>query len=138
MGYLINDGTLQISGTISIAEVNALGTTPYIFTTPENFLPISFCLTAISGTSQPDFGGALLHFETISANRIIFIGNDPANINFYNLFGFSARPPANPTHVAQLNIELTANNYRLTPANFLDPIAGDYVYKYNLIGTILQ
>jgi hypothetical protein len=138
MGYLISNGTLQISGTISIAEVNALGTTPYIFTTPENFLPISFCLTAISGTTQPDFGTALLHFETISANRLIFIGNDPANINFYNIFGYPARPIPNPTHVACLNIELISNNFRLTPSNFLDPIAGDYVYKYNLIGTILQ
>lgn len=138
MGYLINNGMLQISGTISVAEVNAIGTTPYVFATPENFLPMAFCLTAISGTTQPDFGGALLHVETISANRLIFVGNDPANINFYNIFGYPARPPASPTHFGCLNIDLISNNFRLTPSNFLDPIAGDYTYKYNLIGTILQ
>jgi hypothetical protein len=137
MGYLLNTGTLQISGTISSAEVNSLGTTPYIFNTPENFFPYAFCLTAISGTTQPTFT-ALLHIETVSANRLIFVGNDPANINFYNFFGLPTRPPASPSHTACLNIELITNNFRLTPADFLDPIAGDYTYKYNMIGTILQ
>jgi len=137
MGYIIQNGLIQIAGTISVAEVNALGTTPFVFSTPENFLPTSFSITAISGTTQPTFT-ALLHFETISSNRIIFVGNDPANVGFYNLYGFSTRPPATPTHVAQLNIELTANNFRLTPADFTDPTPGDYIYKYNLLGTILQ
>jgi hypothetical protein len=137
MGYLINNGLLQVSGTITISEVNSLGSVPFVFSTPENFVPIFFALTAISGTTQPTFTSNL-HIETVSNNRPVLIGNDPAGINFYTFFGQPLRPIGTPTHGVALNIDLLANNFQLTPVNGTDPIAGDYIYKYNLIGTILQ
>lgn len=135
--YINNGGALlQFTGIITTAEINALGTTPYIFTTPAGFMPLTFAIKPTSGTTQPNFT-ALLVIETVSANRPIFLGTDPANVDFYNFFGLVARPPGMPTHVAALNIELLANNYQLLPQNFTDPTPGDYTYKYNLIGTIL-
>jgi hypothetical protein len=136
MGYLINNGILQISGTISVAEVNALGSIPYVFNTPGNFVPIFFCLTAISGTTQPNFTSNL-HIETVSINRPVLIGPDP-NINYYVFFGQPLRPVTTPTHGVALNIDLLPNNYQLTPIDTTDPTPGDYIYKYNLIGTILK
>ena len=137
MGYLINNGLLQVSGTITISEVNSLGSVPFVFSTPENFAPIFFALTAISGTTQPTFTSNL-HIETVNINRAVLIGPDPANINSYTFFGQPLRPIGTPTHGVASNIDLLPNNLQLTPVDGLNPIAGDYIYKYNLIGTILQ
>ena len=130
-------GIVKVSGTISAAEINALGTTPYVFSTPENFVPISFILTAISGTLQPDFS-SLLRVETVNANRPFFLGTDPANINFYSFFGLPTIPAGTPTHTGTINIELLPNNFMLVPVDGDDPTAGDYVWKYNLVGYILS
>jgi hypothetical protein len=137
MGYLINNGLLQVSGTITDSEVNSLGSVPFIFSTPENFVPIFFALTAISGTTQPAFTSNL-HIETVNINRTVLIGLDPANINSYTFFGQQLRPIGTPNHGVSLNIDLLANNFQLKPIDGADPVAGDYIYKYNLIGTILQ
>ena len=136
MGYLINNGLLQVSVTITASEVNSLGSVPFIFSTPENFVPIFFALTAISGTTQPTFTSNL-HIETVNANRPVLIGPDPANINAYSFFGQLLRPSVSPNHAVTLNIDLLANNYQLTPIDVTDPVAGNFIYKYNLIGTIL-
>jgi len=137
MGYIIQNGLIQISGTISVAEVNALGTTPFVFSTPENFAPLFFALVPISGTLQPSFTSNL-HIETVNINRTILIGTDPANVNAYTFFGQPIRPLPNPTHANALNIDLLPNNFQLTPIDTADPTPGDYIYKYNLLGTILQ
>jgi hypothetical protein len=130
-------GLIKVSGTISAAEINALGTTPYVFSTPENFVPISFILTAISGTLQPEFP-SLLRVETVNANRPVFLGTNPANINFYSFFGLPTIPAGTPTHTGTVNIELLPNNFMLVPVDGDDPTAGDYVWKYNLVGYILS
>jgi hypothetical protein len=129
-------GIVKVSGTISTAEINALGTTPYVFNTPSNFVPISFILTATSGTTQPVFT-SVLEIQTVSASRIMFIGTDPANINSYNFFGLPTRPPVTPTHTGTLNIDLLPNNFMLVPQDLTDPTAGDYEWKYNLVGYML-
>lgn len=129
-------GLIKVSGTISTAEINALGTTPYVFNTPSNFVPISFILTATSGTTQPVFT-SVLEVQTVSASRIMFIGTDPANINSYNFFGLPTRPPVTPTHTGTLNIDLLPNNFMLVPQDLTDPTAGDYEWKYNLVGYML-
>jgi len=130
-------GLIKVSGTISAAEINSLGTTPYVFSTPENFVPISFVVTAISGTLQPDFS-SLLSIETVNANRPFFLGADPANINSYNFFGLPTTPTVTPTHTGALNIDLLPNNFMLVPQDVADPTAGDFVWKYNLVGYILS
>lgn len=133
MGYLINNGMLQISGTISAAEVNALGSTPFVFSTPENFMPLAFAITFISGTTPPIFT-SVLEISTVTNNRVVFTGGEPQNMNFYFFYGY----PSGGGVTQAVNIEIFANNYKLTPLDNLDPTPGDYVYKYNLIGTILQ
>jgi len=133
--YINNGGALlQFTGTITTAEMNALGTTPYIFTTPAGFMPLAFAIIATSGTTQPGFTSLLL-IETVSFNRPVFAGPDPGFL--YNFFGQIARPPGLPTYVGTLNIDLLPNNFQLTPQNLLDPTPVDLTYKYNLIGTIL-
>lgn len=135
--YINNGGALlQITGTITTAEINALGTTPYIFTTPAGFMPLAFAIKTTNGTTQPGFTSLLL-IETVSFNRPVFLGNDPGNVDLYNFFGPIARPPGMPTFVGALNIDLLINNFQLLPQNLTDPTPGDYTYKYNLIGTIL-
>lgn len=133
MGYLINNGMLQISGTISAAEVNALGSTPFVFSTPENFMPLAFAITYISGTTAPLFT-SVLEINTVTNNRVVFLGNDPQNMNFYYFYSY----PNGGVISQAVNIEPLANNYQLTPQDGLDPTPGDFIYKYNLIGTILQ
>ena len=130
-------GIVKVSGTISAAEINSLGTTPYVFSTPENFVPISFVVTAISGTTTPIFTSSL-SVRTVSDDRVVFIGDDPNNINFYNFFGLPTRPTVTPTHTGALNIELLPNNFKLGPMDEADPTAGDYVWRYNLVGYILS
>lgn len=129
-------GIVKVSGTISTAEINALGTTPYVFSTPENFVPISFILTATSGLTKPAFT-SVLEVRTVNANRVVFVNDDPANINSYNIFGLPARPIGTPEYTGALNIDLLANNYMLMPQDQTDPTAGDYEWKYNLVGYIL-
>jgi len=130
-------GLIKVSGTISTAEINSLGTTPYVFSTPDNFVPISFILTATSGTMQPVFT-SVLDVQTINSNRRVFIGEDPQNINSYNFFGLPTRPIPTPEYVGALNIELLPNNFMLVPEDLTDPTAGDFVWKYNLVGYILS
>jgi hypothetical protein len=137
MGYLINNGIIQISGTISAAEVNSLGSVPYIFTTPENFIPLGFAITVLSGITQPIFTD-LLNVQTVTSSRIVFVGTDPGAISVYNFYGFRILPIISPKYTEALNIEIFTNNYQLLPADNLDPTPGDFTYKYNLIGTILQ
>jgi hypothetical protein len=137
MGYLIDNGLLQISGTLSVSQVNSLGSVPFVFSTPGNFVPIFFALTAISGITPPTFTSNL-HIETVNINRPVLIGSDPQNINSYTFFGQPLRPVVTPTHGVASNIDLLPNNYQLTPIDTNDPIPGDYTYKYNLIGTILK
>lgn len=129
-------GIVKVSGTISTAEINSLGTTPYVFSTPDNFVPISFILTATSGTTQPVFT-SVLDVQTINSNRRVFIGEDPQNINSYNFFGLPTRPIPNPEYVGALNIDLLPNNFMLVPQDLTDPTAGDYEWKYNLVGYML-
>ena len=130
-------GIVKVSGTISAAEINSLGTTPYVFSTPENFVPISFILTAISGETIPDFSSSLC-IRTVSESRTVFIGDNPNNINFYSFFGLQTRPAGTPTHTGALNIELLPSNFKLVPVDDTDPTAGDFVWKYNLVGYILS
>jgi hypothetical protein len=130
-------GLIQYSGIITAAEMNTLGTAPYNFTTPENFAPLGFLLTAISGTTQPIFS-SILSFETLSNNRPLFYGVESLSINITNYFGLRTTPLITPTHTQALNIELNIiNNFILIPVDGNDPTPGDYNYKYNLIGTIL-
>jgi hypothetical protein len=137
MGYLINNGLIQITGTITAAEFNALGTTPYIFSTPSLFLPVSFAITPTSGTTQPSFTSNL-EINTISSNRVMLQGINPANVDFYSIFGLPILPIVSPEFAAAQNIELLANNFQLTPIDNTDPTAGDYNYKYSLIGLQLN
>ena len=135
--YINNGGALlQISGIITASEINALGTTPYVFTTPQNFMPLGFAITVLSGTIVPIFTD-ILYLETVSNNRIVFAGVDPQVIDIYIFYGFRAFPIITPEYTQALNIEIFTNNYQLRPADLLDPTPGDFVYKYNLIGTIL-
>jgi hypothetical protein len=129
-------GIVKVSGTISTAEINALGTTPYVFNTPSNFVPISFILTATSGLTQPSFTSAL-DVQTVNASRTLFRGTDPANINSYTFFGFRTYPTLTPEYTESLNIDLIENNFMLVPEDLTDPTAGDYEWKYNLVGYIL-
>jgi len=99
-------------------------------------MPLGFAITVLSGITQPIFSD-ILTVETVTNNRIIFEGTDPQSISFYNFYGFRTFPIIAPEYTEALNIEIFTNNYQLTPANGLDPTAGDYIYKYNLIGTIL-
>jgi hypothetical protein len=137
MGYLINNGLLQVSGTITASEVNSLGSVPFVFSTPENFMPLGFAITVLSGITQPIFSD-VLNLQTVSGLKIIFVGTDPGSIGLYNFYGFRTYPIIAPEFTEALNIEIFTNNYQLTAANGLDPTAGDYIYKYNLIGTILN
>ena len=135
--YINNGGALlQISGIITASEVNALGTVPFVFQTPENFMPLGFAITVLSGITIPIFTD-ILYVETVSNNRIVFAGTDPGSINFYNFFGYRTFPIITPEYTQAQNIEIFTNNYQLRPADLLDPTPGDYIYKYNLIGTIL-
>ena len=135
--YINNGGALlQISGIITASEVNALGSVPFVFQTPENFMPLGFAITVLSGITTPIFTDDLF-VETVSNNRIVFVGTDPQGIGFYNFYGFRTFPLIAPTYTEALNIEIFTNNYQLRPADLLDPTPGDYIYKYNLIGTIL-
>ena len=136
MGYLINNGLLQVSGIITATEVNSLGSVPFVFSTPEHFMPLGFAITVLSGITQPIFSD-LLNVQTVTNNRIIFVGTDPQAISIYNFYGYRTFPIIAPEYTEALNIEIFTNNYQLTPADGLDPTAGDYIYKYNLIGTIL-
>jgi hypothetical protein len=130
-------GFIQYSGIITTSEINNLGTTPYNFTTPENFAPLGFLLTPISGTTTPIFS-SLLSFQTLSNNRTLFTAQDPGNVNFTNFFGFKTLPLINPTYTTALNIELNIiNNFILIPSDGNDPTPGDYTYRFNLMGTIL-
>ena len=129
-------GIVKVSGTISTAEINALGTTPYVFNTPSNFVPISFILTATSGLTQPSFTSAL-DVQSVNASRTLFRGTDPANINSYTFFGFRTYPTLTPEYTESLNIDLIENNFMLVPEDLTDPTAGDYEWKYNLVGYIL-
>ena len=107
-----------------------------MFSTPENFVPISFILTATSGTTKPTFT-SVLEVQTVNANRKVFVGVDPANINSYNIFGLPTRPIGTPEYVGALNIDLLPNNFMLLPQDLADPTAGDYEWKYNLVGYML-
>jgi len=130
-------GFIQYSGIITTSEINNLGTTPYNFTTPENFAPLGFLLTPISGVTAPIFTSQLI-FETLSNIRPLFFGADPQNINFTTYFGLRTFPLVLPTYTAALNIELNIiNNFVLVPEDGNDPTPGDFTYKYNLFGTII-
>jgi hypothetical protein len=129
-------GLIQYSGIITTSEINNLGTTPYIFTTPAGFMPTAFAIKVTNGTTQPGFTSLLL-IETISSSKVLFLGTDPGGIDVYNFFGLQTRPVGIPTHVAAQNIELLINNFHLLPQNLVDPTPGDYTYKFNLLGTII-
>jgi hypothetical protein len=130
-------GFIQYSGIITAAEINTLGTAPYIFITPQNFLPICFGIAPISGTT-PQVFSSILTFATLS-NRIFFQGNLTTGIDLYSFWGYRLLPPISPTYAEAFNIDFFsgANNFQLVPSNGSDPTPGDYDYKYNLIGTIL-
>lgn len=138
--YINNGGALlQISGIITDAEVNALGSAPFIFQTPANFMPLGFYLTAYSGNTQPTFTENLC-LQTVSDTRILFSGLDPANVDYYSVFGLRLEPPppGSPTQVGSYNILINLeNNLQLTSLIGNDPTPGDYTYKYNLVGLIL-
>lgn len=136
MAYIINPGIYNVRGVITTAEINALASTPFVFQTPDNFTPIGFNLTATSGTTQPTFTAPLGVF-TVSSLRPFFIGTDPANVGFYTFFGFVLNNLAVTPYSEAINIELTANNFQLTPSDFVDPIPGDYEYLYNFYGYVL-
>ena len=135
--YITNNGILQFTGIITAAQINALGSSPFIFTTPANFGPLAFCIKPISGTIQPFFTDNL-NVQTVDLQRTIFVGADPAAIDLYNFYGYITRPLGLPTHCAALNINCSLeNNFMLIPADGQDPTPGDYEYKFNLIGQIL-
>jgi hypothetical protein len=129
-------GFIQYSGIITAAEMNTLGTAPYNFITPQNFLPICFGIAPISGTTAQVFSSIIT--LTTLANRIFFQGNLPTGIDLYSFWGYRLLPAISPTYAEAFNIDfLGSNNFQLIPNNFTDPTPGDYDYKYNLIGTIL-
>ena len=135
MGYVIKQNELlNISGIITAAEVNNLGSTPYAFTTPANFAPIGFNITAISGLTQPTFTSDLIVCD--STFRVIFSGYDPAAIFLYNFYGYNV---ATLGIISQaLNIDIvTENNFLITPSDSVDPTPGDYIYKFNFYGLIV-
>jgi len=138
MGLLVNSTPfINITGIISVSEINNLGTTPYVFNTPANFNPIGFCITAISGTTQPTFSSKLL-IQNISTSRNLYLGTDPANIDFYNFFGYITNVLFSPQFGEALNIETSIpNNFQLLPEDSTDPSPiGDYTYKFNFYGLI--
>jgi hypothetical protein len=138
MAYILNPGILNISGTITAAEVNALGTTPFVFNTPPNFTPIGFTLTANSGTIQPSFSSKLAIID-ISGTRNLFLGTDPANVGLYTFFGFITNVVFSPQFGEATNINTSLpNNFNLLPEDLTDPTAGDYSYTYNFYGLIGQ
>ncbi len=129
-------GIIKISGIISADQVNALGTTPYVFSTPEMFVPLAFSITVDSGTVPPAFSDNLV-VNTVSLSRTVFHGQAPGSIGFYNLYGYNVEVGL-PSFTQALNIEISANNFQLTPMDSADPVAGDMSFKYNLIGYIFK
>jgi hypothetical protein len=137
MGYLVNSTPfINITGIISISEVNNLGTTPYVFNTPANFTPIGFSITAASGSLQPAFSSKLL-ISTVSSARTLYLGTDPAVTDLYNFYGYITNVLFSPQFGEAVNIETTiANNFQLQPQDAADPTPGDYAYKFNFFGLI--
>jgi len=135
MTYILQNNVFNVRGIITAAQVNALGSTPFVFETPANFIPVGFVLTPNSGTTQPIFSSPLVVI-TVSSSRVVFVGTDPANVDFSTLFGLSANSLGPVTFVEATNIELTQNNFSLTPEDFTDPTPGDYEYRYILFGFI--
>jgi len=138
---LINPTLYQVSGTITAAEVNALGTAPFQFITPLGFVPLSFVLTVIDGAVQPIFTDRLIIFS-LNNGRPYLGTADPQGLGSINIAGITAASSGPPNFFAlnesvnvMPNIE---NNVALAPADFADPTPGDLVYKYNLVGYVLQ
>ena len=72
--YINSDrGFIQYTGIITAAEMNTLGTAPYNFITPQNFLPICFGIAPKSGTT-PQVFSSIITLTTLS-NRIFFQGD---------------------------------------------------------------
>jgi len=137
MGYLINNGLTQITGELTAAEMNTIGTAPYNFITPPNFLPICFGIAPISGTTPPVFS-VVLTLTTLT-NRIFFQGDLTTGIDLYAFWGYRLVPSVSPTYAQAFNIDFYSgsNNFQLVTIDGSDPTSGNYDYKYNLIGTIL-
>jgi hypothetical protein len=136
--YINSDrGFIQFTGIITAAEMNTLGTAPYNFITPENFVPICFGIAPKSGTT-PQVFTSILTFATLS-NRIFFQGTLTTGIDLYSFWGYRLLPVISPTYAEAFNIDFFsgANNFQLVPSNGSDPTPGDYDYKYNLIGFVL-
>jgi len=134
--YINTGGELiQYTDIITAAEMNTLGTTPYNFITPQNFIPLCFGITPISGNT-PQVFTSILQIQTL-INRIFFQGDLPTGLNFYSFWGYRLVPSVSPTFSMAFNIDTVPNNFLLTPVNGIDPTPGDYDYKYNLIGCFL-
>lgn len=136
MSFLIQNNFLNVSGVLTAAQVNTLGTTPFVFNTPANFYPVGFALKAESGAAQPAFSSKLC-IITIDTPRILYLGTDPAVFGFTNFFGMITNVLFTPQFGEATNIELLPNNFNLTPEDFTDPTPGDYTYKYNFYGFVL-
>ena len=121
MGYLLNgSGLIQFSGTITDAEVATLGSSPFIFPTPKGFIPLSFLTTPISGTTPHTFTSELALCVLSNFRTFMIIPLLGTSIDYLTI-----------------NLDLSVpNNICLTPSDSVDPISGDYSYKYNLTGFI--
>jgi len=136
MAYIIQPGIVNVSGPITAAEMNDLANNPFTFTTPQNFCPIGFNIKPTAGTSQPVFTSPLLIW-TVSINRPLFYGSDPANVDFYTVFGLRNTTLPGFNFTEALNIDFGENNFQLIPEDGTNPTAGDYEYFYNLYGYVL-
>jgi len=133
--YLTNNGLVQYTGIITDVQLNNLGSLPYTFDLPGNFVPFNFIYTVISGITQPVFLSDLVIY-CISTSRNMFIVKNVTGINFYYLSSYnvntSGTPPATGSY--SYDIELLPNNFQLIPLNGLDPTPGDYFWKYTFTG----
>lgn len=138
---LLQNGLIQFSGIITAAEVNALGSAPYNFLTPAGFVPISFGITVLTGTTPPVFTDRLVIFCP-SNGRAYLATTPPQSIGFYNFAGITAGSSGPPNYFAlnqSINVEPEIfNNLAISPGDFTDPTPGDYEYRYILAGYILQ
>ena len=132
MGYLINQSFYNISGIISFSEVNNIGTTPFVFNTNANFIPVGFNLASVNGSTIQNWADDII-VSTILNPRVLFQFEPPSVIDFYNFYGYlTALPNANN---GARNIELgIANNFCLTTTSGSDPSPGDCDFKYNFYG----
>jgi len=134
MGYLINQSFYKISGLISFSEVNTIGSIPYVFNTPENFIPIGFNLASVNGSTIQSWADDII-VSTILNSRVLFQYEPPTSIDFYNFYGYLTTLPQGNNGAR--NIELgIANNFCLTTSGASDPSPGDCDFKYNFYGFI--